>query len=372
MDNLRAQIFSLRSDLGWAETTLQSSLLTDDVRKAFQARFAGFIHVQRQNLDDLLKSIESGGPTDASWGKLSRCQKECAALFSECLAVIGGATLRRHGEEVSICLIADALLAELSERVGITWDRFTIPAEVDFFTEATGIVRLRYPFHDIWQLPVAAHELGHYMAPRITDFNNNLLFEEHLKGFMKAAERSHAKEFFADLFAIHALGPAYACTCVFLRFNPRAELAGKDTETHPSFVKRVYFMLKAMDQVKEYEQVTADLRAAWQQAAAAVKLDADPGGDERVQLDKLFAAQNSILRHIAPSRYSNWYQIGGLAAKLASEEVSRATCGDRCNLTDVVNAAWMARLLRDDQLTAVIGRRAVELCKEIAAAGSPL
>ena len=88
-------------------------------------------------------------------------------LFEESLALVEGALVRGAKLDNGLCQIADALLDELRTKADVAWGRFTILAEGEFFGEMAQIIRLRFPEVSIWNLPIAAHEFGHFVGPEL-------------------------------------------------------------------------------------------------------------------------------------------------------------------------------------------------------------
>jgi hypothetical protein len=140
------------------------------------------------------------------------------------------------------------------------------------------VIRVRFPETSVWNLPVVAHEFGHFVAPELET-------REQVRGAIHPVrealdregkgsliQRAHMEELFADLFATYVLGPAYACTCILLRWN--AGTAYKDREKHPSIAKRVDWILKVLERMNENEsggeptfwRIAKELRKSWDES----------------------------------------------------------------------------------------------------------
>jgi hypothetical protein len=368
--SLRAQIYDLFQDLERAEKTLDSRFLESNLRSVAKERFVGWIETQRRVLLELLGQVEKDFPAGPLWARLAGCKAECTALFRECLAFLGGALMRGSELDTNMCQIVDALLLELSRRTAIAWDRFTILAEGEFYNDLADIIRISYPQFNIWHLPIAAHEFGHFAAPRITDIKGRFPFQDYLAEWKDGERTRHVKELFSDLFAVYTLGPAYACACIILRFNPRDAVVNRDGASHPSHIKRVYFMLQGLEDRKEHRLILQYLRDLWQKSLADVNLDAEPPAADRIQLKKDFDRQFSFLKNLPQGQYTGWLAADKLAAGLKLGQVGVNEIKGDSPLVDLVNAAWMARLLsKDEQAVKEINGRALDLCHGIIASG---
>jgi len=146
----------------------------------------------------------------------------------------------------------------------------------DFFRDFVQIIRLRFPFCGIWDLPVAAHEFGHFVAGQLNLTRmggaHYLAVQEYKSGFMQQNSEIREEwgfwleEYFADVFATFALGPAYGFTCLLLRFDPASAYQQLDNN-HPVYARRVHVILQTllrMDREHDTRGHLAILRATWQ------------------------------------------------------------------------------------------------------------
>ena len=112
--------------------------------------------------------IESKEPSlERAWKRLHAAQERCRVLFAEYLACHHGVAARRTGVDNGLCAIADALLDELELPPKIRWPGFTVLSNSEYFDEMASIIRLRFPEVSIWNLPVAAHEFGHFLCQTV-------------------------------------------------------------------------------------------------------------------------------------------------------------------------------------------------------------
>jgi hypothetical protein len=314
---------------------------------------------------------------DVCWDDFRRMRSDCRNLFSECLAFLEGALVRSAGLDDRICQVADALLADLSYRADIPWQRFTIMAEGEFFTNLTEIIRLRFPEFSIWNLPIIGHEFGHFVAEELRKPDTSDLFVQILQGEgMHKPEEQDVRllhEQFADLFAAYALGLAFACTCILLHFDPGT--ADRDGREHPADAKRAHFILQALDKMDKTDVarpqlgIIEHLRTLWRQSLEAVgkpePLAPEIIGQLNNRLDELYV--RVVDRRLAGVRYTGWSQASLLSAELLSDKGAAQVLADfdsKITLPDVLNAAWLCRIQHWDR-DIQISEKALNLCLEI-------
>ena len=114
------------------------------------------------------------------------------------------------------------------------------------------LIRIRFPVCGIWDLPIVAHEFGHFAAARITVSEGGadrvLPFARFVDEYLDENRnlgnewRDYLSEYFADCFATFVLGPSYACTSLLLRFDIGTAYAEADM-LHPSYAKRAHAIL---------------------------------------------------------------------------------------------------------------------------------
>jgi hypothetical protein len=384
---IRAQVRALQEQLGWAEKSLAEADIAERVRDAAKNGFGVLFNRRRGELEKLAGAAASAD----KWKMLSKSGQQCAELFQECLGFLGGALMRDKGAEGGICDIAESLLYQLSDDLPrtVTWDGVTLLAEANFFTETTGLVRLPFPDYGIWNLPIAVHELGHFVGPRFSDGGDgfpfrDLLCEKKLNNCLKAeklsdeeleTQISHLRELFSDLFAVYAVGPAYACSCLLLSFNPADETACEDSETHPSHARRAHLILTALDQMSKsepgqpYENVVNTLRGLWSaNLAAAGRDDCLSDKDGAAVKYQLFPLYTMVNAHLSTVRYAGRDRARRLRETLLSDEEPSALLKPEDRLADVINAAWGWRLNQeqeDDDEVHRVQLKAAALCREI-------
>ena len=382
-DVLTTQVQLLLQQLKWAEQMLQGLPLKEPLRKAVASSFASRFTHARGKLEQMQVALNKSPNVATYWGTLQRRDAECRALFNECLSFIGGVLIREHklkdGSflDGGICQIADALLHELMDKAPELYPGFTLLAESNFFTETTGIVRLRFPEYSVWNLPVAVHELGHFAMPDLKDGMGGRPFQaKHQQLAAEPQQAAHLKEYLADLFAVYTLGPAYLCACLVWRFNPKDGTAREDGTEHPSHAKRLHFMLRTlelMNPVSDYDytglvKILRELwQRSWQTAELATELEPKTLGALQVMHKEVYQILDEQL---SSARYARWPQARKLAAEIASGAKSAAQLlTDESRLADVVNAAWLWRVRQqgtDGEQLRQVGERALDLCRLLA------
>ena len=378
---LLAQIDTLLQQLQSAQETLGANQIHEGCREAAKYRFANLITEARNELTAAKENV-SDVPDDYDlsgyWQQLSDHKRKCGDLFKESLNFFGGALLRSIERIDGLCKVADALLLQLSKQAGVEWNRFTILAEGSFFTEATGIIRLPFPDYSIWNLPVAVHELGHYVGPRIVKSDGTYPFQikrqQIVASYTDAAEAERQKSFwqedFSDLFAIYAIGPAYACACLVTAFSPTDGTACKDGREHPAHAKRAYLMLEMLRGIgqNQYANLAKHLTDLWKRNLKAAGHTTCLQEADLPQLDNRVAEIYSILA-LAPSvEYKDWTRASELADGLKANKSVGQLTKSTDSIADVLNAAWLWRInqanVSDTQLQ-IIDDKAIAMCRNI-------
>ena len=373
---LGGQVQELVEQLNHVEHALKDERIDKELRERVGVRFQNLVTKQRKDALELRTEVANGVALDAAWASLQERRAECIPLFAECLDFVEGALARSIGLDRGLCRTADVLLEELNRLTDGGWNRFTILAEGEFFYDMAEIIRVRFPEVSIWSLPVAAHEFGHYIAGTFENRSDEPLGEPFRKA--SRGERqgwAYLHEHFADIFATYALGPAYACTCALLRFDPfTAHEAGED---HPSAVARIRFVLDALEKldegigvVKQYAGVMAMLQEAWEgmvssATGVAPELDAAAKQELSGKLEELWPL---LTDGVPTMRYQTWLRAQGLAATLLEQHGNmQPLTAPVDDLRDVINAAWMARLSGPPEAVPKLGEWAETRAREIVA-----
>lgn len=388
---LLAQLRALLEQLDWAESSLIVAEIKPSIRKAASVGFANLFKQRRSELTHLQRLVSKGSTFGGSWKSLQDSRGSCGELFEECLGFLGGAMLRSAHKENDICDIADALLVGLSHKTLSPWPGITLPAKDHFFTDTTGLIGLSFPDYGIWNLPIAVHELGHFIGPKIGDgmggvpfydllkqqFQDNLMRDdlEQLSGEEVDRQLSHLRELFSDLFAVHALGPAYACSCILLRLDPQDDNACEDGETHPSHGKRVHIILRGLEQASKttdgepYKKIINNLRVLWEWNLKRAGHEKCIDQKEIPPLNSLLLRLYPMLAKFAPTvQYQGWDRAVELSKGLSLDREPEALLKEEDAISDVLNAVWLWRLgktVENSNTVHQVNLEAIALCREI-------
>lgn len=369
-----------------SQTMTELGALTPGLDSAARQRFADPILDQQGELQRLASRVSTDGALLECWTAFREAQQRCVTLTREYLAFTLGRFVRHAQLDGGLLLIADALLTELGERVKVSWKPLAVLAETEWYGEEAQIIRLRFAEASIWNVPVAAHEFGHFAGPRLavrtgkgrqwelTYPVQDALRREAARG---PAHWSRMHEFFADAFAVYLTGPAYACACLLLRFDPT--VPDSDGPTHPGHAKRAHLMARMLEKMDEaaastsYRGVLRQLRQRWRESVAqAAALDdqhvAEIEASAAAAVDAVADEIWQLLKDtLSAQRYAGMASAQALKPALGVSVAAR-TAG-AMTVADVLNAAWLCRLDHwdDDRDTAVtIAAQAYELCQTIA------
>ena len=351
---LQHQVQTTLDQLELIEGWLDHPAISAQMRQRARASFRSEIKTQRLAWQALQQTLnQNNAPLPPCWEQLRQLRAACQFLFREFSAFWHGALSRNAGIDNHLCHIADVLLDELSQRCGLTWNRFTILADAEQFFDLAGIIRLPFPETTFWTLPIAAHEFGHFVAKELqgrSGGRRSYPIEEFIQQEAQANPKliAHLNDLFADLFATYSLGPAYAYTMLLLRLDP-----GKpDSFNHPSSARRAYVILKTLDLIganqpmPPFAAVTAWLRERWRSLRQSTNQPAALDDAEQQQLDswtvRLVGLLNANL--LDEALYSRWPRAASMAPVLMSGQEMDAICRPDDALTDVLNAAWRCRL----------------------------
>ncbi|MEV4616164.1 hypothetical protein AB0K43_26750 [Kitasatospora sp. NPDC049258] len=322
------------------------------LRERVEIRLATEFNLHRIEVQKLSEAVDATAATQL-WPRLHRLQAELDEVFEEALALVEGAAVRDAGLDDGYCRLADALLDEITRQAPVRWESFTVLGTAESYTRFSRVIRVRFPSKSFWELPVVAHEHGHFVGPALTIVQGGRTVHplEDLAARAQEGDSRHwawFHEIFADVYACYVLGPAYGLTCVFERFDPVA--AQLDRPTHPAANTRVAVIdatLKALDEHGDYDLALAAMRQAWQDGTTAAGTAADRGPEEpfaswrEQSLDLLRA-------HLPTARYDGEHLVGtgGLRKRLRD---GTAGADDARPIPDLVNLAWLARIGAADE-----------------------
>lgn len=333
---------------------------------------------EKKRIENLRSTTKNGKVAPGSWQTLQANAEKCATLFGECLGFLQASRARGHDVNADLCEIADALLDELGKLTRIEWNRFTVLATEEFFLDLAQIIRLRFPFSGIWDLPVAAHEFGHFVAGRLNvarpDGSRYLPFQDEKKNFTEQHKdlgeewMFYLEEYFADVFATYVLGPAYAYTCLLLRFDPASAHIEKD-KRHPSYVKRAYAIVQTLrrmngenDSKGDFQKPTDVLDGLWAQILLSAGQTAALSKEEEARVGGIVFSFYEMLKDGAPGARFNRWSNARLRCGLV-EAPDGAQVAD-LNVSDVLNSAWLCRM-KPDSDSGRLSDNVVQLCRRL-------
>jgi hypothetical protein len=363
-----ALLSARRADLSAQIARIQDAVSRlGDIDDVLHARVADRL---AELIDQCRTALKRAENADDPWERLRGAYRDIGSVSSETLAFTQGALLRKSGVDAGFCALADKLLDHFNDaEKKLNWRGFTILADTAYFREIGDVVRLRFPEVSIWDLPVAAHEFGHYANPLIRVPTRNRSFtkseypvNEYLKDRETDEERPwfHAHELMADIFAVYALGAAYAYCVLFLRPDPGTIRA--DTRTHPSWSERFYLILETLGRIALHNGVTSqivdDVKGRWERIVAASPGNRQPDVGRLTELmDFFYPLLDANLHGV---RYTTFGRALQLAPALGHGDPLPAA-----TIPDILNAAWLARLdnLGDQHATARISRIAASACE---------
>jgi hypothetical protein len=308
-----------------------------------------------------------------NWHSLAVREEADTIMFREVLAYLH-AVGRPAFIDSGAARLARGLVAELCAKLPLGVPPVIAPDVGDSFTDFVQIIRLRFPPAGIWDVPVVAHEFGHFAAYRLTSWEDGLqrsqavreFIDDYLagKGIRSDADvkkwRHWLNEFFADIFATYCVGPCYALSALLLRF----EVAQGDNPTHPSSAARaaaILETLREMDKLGGYQRAIKVLESQWSELLKLAEEDFNVEPVPEIAY-KLFGVVSSIA---GGAQYDNWSYADQLQHVLM---VPNGTAENRFEARDLLNAAWLARAGGADP--AAINSRALALWhRQIAGVG---
>jgi hypothetical protein len=328
---------------------------------------------------------------NSAWTRYNKVLQLSRDLLRECLEIIGALAIRNKDLDKRIWYVADELIREcLILSTGEEYYYLSIHGMQDTFTKTRSrILRLRFPEWTIWDLPLAAHELGHVIIwdiienekdddederilTEFVDTHSDALIpvdDELTRMNQEAGSKAEdakrwaekrVHEFLADAFATYTMGPAYACSAILLRLNPG--LAAM--EGTPSDAQRAHVILSMLEWansslplIDPYDKVIQELRGYWNDTLSRVNPNGKLSLPCETRLSELavdfgMKAYREILRKTALypqtgeregwARAQVWANqwLGNLTAEEALENPPVASE----NLRDVLNATWFCRL----------------------------
>lgn len=295
---------------------------------------------------------EAGLKADLAWQSYARAASYADRLRNEVFCYIAGAVLQRDGIDEGAVRVADLLLDELSTRSGlpsrlVTTLSFTTGEES--LDRTINLVRLRFPGAGVWDLPVVAHEFGHYLlreCPSVRDDEERPF--ARLASALDEQVAAQTEELFADICATYALGPAYPLAVAAFRV-PHLAL-DSDSPTHPQWRYRMAAMVDTLRWLADESRLHGVVIDRWVRPLRDALLEGDPGDDP------IPAATGDVERQVGRMTYELARHAAGLRYRMddtpdkVAAELARGTgpvdarLPDGCTIAHVLDGAWRWRL----------------------------
>jgi hypothetical protein len=314
-----------------------------DLLGRVKGRFSNDLLGLKKNCAEIYARAQGGAAAESDLGNLTQLEEKALGTLRECLAFLEGASTRAAGIDGGICQIADAMLYQLSRSNDLGWERFTLVAVGEFFSKRSGIVRLRFTDTRIWNLPVAAHEFGHYVTglPALSEFQE----AADAAGRMDVRHAAHLGELFSDLFATYVIGPCFLLNCALLRFG--LSRAAQESNTHPSDAQRVWWMMETLAKMDDpgwplYQDLLRRIKVIW---AGAIEIARQPPltEAETTRLRQWFVNLYDLLDSRLPNaKYGKWLRAQEIFQTLRTGHAPELRADD--SIPEVLNGAWLYRL----------------------------
>jgi hypothetical protein len=324
----------------------------------------GFAGPIAESRDRVKRQLDQACASQGSLRALAIRESADGVLFNEVLAYLhatGGSAFANSG----VVSLARGLVGELSAKLSLGVPPVIAPDIGDSFADFVQLIRLRFPPAGVWDVPIVAHEFGHFAAYRLTSWEDGLQRSQTVREFIKnylagkniqsdadqKKWRQWLNEFFADIFATYCIGPCYAASALLLRFD----VTEGDSPTHPSNAARAVAILETLREMDKegYRIAITVLTSRWSEllGLAGGNFDVEPIPEIAY---KLFGVVKTIA---SGARYDGWSCANELQYVLSDPNKAAKTGFEA---RDLLNAAWLARA-GDGADPATINARALEL-----------
>jgi hypothetical protein len=351
------------------QNTRLKKRIGDDLSRRLSEQ-TGALRARRSKIDP------AGEVPSHLWSELQE-PSEATSLLNESLLYLQAAHSRGPDSDADLSEITDALFEELGGKANsVSWKSFSVFSVEDSFDVLKQIVRVRYPMSGVWDIPVAAHEFGHFLSGRLRDQKRDgsasLIFEQYKSSFKPKAAGQPAPggdasanigasstgtgvdrsawldEMFADVFAAYAAGPCFACSCLLFRFDPSSAQAQKDS-THPSEARRAYVILTTLRTRDNEPPHPGSLRpiinlleSSWSSACKAAGTSAEVSDEDAKWIGSQISNLYQMLKtNEGGLRFDEWAGAENKVPWL--EEIPQKGPQD-FTVIELLNAAWLGRL----------------------------
>lgn len=335
----------------------------------------------------------------AAWDRLERARADGVRVKRESLALVMGALFRDASFDGGVGDAADRLFRGLSERTGLDNRVVAAVGENESLDRTLELARLRFSDTTVWGLPILAHELGHYVArvlphadPELrgqvwplaellseeADADADVMAEgdDEARRRLRPRAAAHLAEIFADVYATYAMGASHPLAAIVLRARVGQDAidgVAADTDTHPSWVRRVATMCAALRATttatgERVHRLVAErqVEPLWERVAGA-DAGRDPlighaGPQARRIVDALIEHAPQRLRR-GQGGQSQGPVLRAMLGAPGAFDPSAAPEGS--SVPQVLDAAWQWRLdnwAADEADLLRVSRRALQLC----------
>lgn len=359
-------------------------------RAAVAGRFYRLLSQQEYELEYRQIANQGQNPHRTIWSKLSGLTDLGRPVQREALEFLGAWLVHQRKLDrepaglaqslhpgASICDLAEALLRDYARRTGVNWSARVVLGPDPFLAMDTDLVRVRFPDWSPWNLPLMAHEFGHLVAhatPAFRDYQGQQSGQalkdcprpltEADSARYRQARHAHLEEFFADIFAVYTLGPAFACSVILTQFNPAEAYLGRSD--HPSHQERAQVILQTLREMNQkarsggsYTWLLDQLEQGWNQTMATCQVNPVNQAVYDFQLAQSLRWGKQLYRLVdtfyrlgvfyTSERWSGAQKIAKRLLKLPvpslkeMAEIAGDDAPDGLSLGDILNALWYAR-----------------------------
>ncbi len=370
---LAHQVRALFDDIDEAGQALSAVPGGAELRARVEVNFQDRLDRQRDACLELGERVAAGAPLADCWNEMRELRRDISPLVVECLSFIQGGLAREHGLAVRVTELADGLVRALVSRLPVEWARFTLVSDREYVGGPAEIIRIRFPETTLWSLPLVAHELGHFVGPRLGHDLPDGRYVMPFRDMLLAADargpgaRGRLDEVFADVFGAWTAGPAFVMACLFLRFDP-ARGSDSPLARHPDDVQRAYVILRTLRSGSPAwpAEFVDELESKWAAVVARAGNARAMSAAVRASLDARTDELIGVLKGEMPwaARYAGWIEAEALALELDAGHVPIKPPPE-AGPWDVLNAAWRHRIrapLRADRTLEGLAERMQGLC----------
>jgi hypothetical protein len=277
-------------------------------------------------------------------------------IWNEYIEFIGALTIRDVGFQKEIYLWSDELINEDCIKLSLCDDTQhpspTVPIRPETMIKTVArIIGLHFSELTFWTLPLVAHEFGHVLAEQedsIIKFVKKLsTFDEHDK----------ICEFFSDAYAVFTMGPAYACSSIYLSLDPDSDI---DKERAKVIFRFLNLMNEHSGKNKPFDQIISRLKIDWDNLIArrrsAKALLSGEEDNTMILVEEIWDAflNSPVGDNLIPScaqypanRMSDGWKLASdwsLSFDNWRHESKLPTVFPASRIRDILNSVWLVRL----------------------------